>query len=90
MLKPLHDHVVLKKDDPEKKTKSGIILTTHDQDNPTTASVVAVGPGTEDHVMSVKEGDTVVYKSYATTEVTINDTTYLIIKESDILAIMEG
>ncbi len=90
MLKPLHENVVLKKENPEKKTSSGIILTSQNQDKPTTATVVAVGPGSTDHKMTVKKGDTVVYKSYATTDITLDGNDYLIVKESDILAIVEG
>ncbi len=90
MLKPLHDNVVLQKKAPESKTKSGIILTSDDQDTPKTAKVVAVGPGKDDKSMSVKEGDVVVYRSFGTTEVELEGNEYLIIEESDILAKVEG
>lgn len=90
MLKPVHDNVVLKKKAPENKTKSGIILTSDDQDTPKTATVVAVGPGKDDKPMSVREGDTVVYRSFATTEIEMDGTEYLIISDSDILAKVEG
>ncbi len=86
MLKPLHDNVVLRKKEPEKKTKSGIILTSSDTESPKTAEVVSVGPGKKDHAMSVKKGDMVVFKSYATTDIEFNGEKYLLIKESDILA----
>jgi len=89
MLKPLHDNVVLKEKKPEKTTKSGIILTSDDTQKPNTAQVISVGPGTSDHKMSVNEGDIVVYKNYAPTDIEIDGEKYLVIKESDILAIME-
>ncbi len=90
MLKPLHDNVVMRREEPDKQTKSGIILTSKDQESPKTAKVVAVGPGKDDKSMNVKVGDTVVFKSYATTNLEFDDEEYLIIKESDILAIVEG
>ncbi len=93
MLKPLYDHVVLEATPEEKKTQSGIILTSSDSEKPSIATVVAVGKGKfeeSDHVpLTVKKGDRVVFKRYATTEVKLNDVTYLILKESDILAIVE-
>ncbi|MFW5794432.1 MAG: co-chaperone GroES [Bacillota bacterium] len=93
MLKPLHDHVVLEVIKQEKTTKSGIILTEKDQDMPTIGKVIAVGEGrTEDGKtipISVKKDDEVVFKKYASTEVKLEGKEYLIIKESDILAIVE-
>ncbi len=90
MLKPLHDNVVLEKSAPEEKTKSGIILSSKDQETPKTAKVIAVGPGKDDEPLSVKVGDQVVFKSFATTDIELDDKEYLIIKEEDILAIVEG
>lgn len=94
MLKPLHDHVVLEQVTKELKTQSGIILSASDQEKPSVATVVAIGEGKfEDGKrvpLSVKLGDQVVYKRYATTEFKHDDKEYLIIKESDILAIVEG
>ncbi len=90
MLKPLNEHVILKKETPEKKTKSGIILTSKDQESPTMAKVIAVGPGNNDYKMTVKKGDMVVFKSYATTDIEYQGESYLILKENDILAIVEG
>lgn len=93
MLKPLYDQVVLESSPEEKKTQSGIILTSSDSDAPSIASVVAVGEGRlEDGKripLAVKKGDRVVYKRYATTEIKLHDKNYLIVKESDILAIVE-
>ncbi len=93
MLKPLHDNVVLKKEKVEKKTASGIILTGDIKDQPSFATVVAIGKGAlVDGVLvplTVKEGDKVVYKKYSTTEFKFEDEEYLIIAEKDILAIIE-
>ena len=94
MLKPLHDHVVLETTPKEKTTKSGIILTSSDSEKPSVATVVAVGEGRIENdkrvPLSISVGDKVVYKRYATTEFKFNDKDYLIIKEADILAIVEG
>jgi chaperonin GroES len=93
MLKPLHDNVVLQKEKAEKKTKSGIILTGDQKEKPSFAKVIAVGDGrVEDgkkQPMNVKVGDKVVYKKYSTTDFKMDDEEYMIIAESDILAILE-
>jgi len=89
MLKPLHDQVVLKQHTPEKKTKSGIILTENDTKTPSIATVIAVGPGDGEKKMAVQNGDTVVYKSFATTDIEYDGEDYLIISQDDILAIVE-
>ena len=94
MLKPLYDHVVLEAEPQEKKTQSGIILSSGGDERPSIAKVVAVGEGRyEDGLqrpLAVKVGDRVVFKRYATTEFKHEDKEYLILKESDILAIVEG
>ncbi|HHU28426.1 TPA: co-chaperone GroES [bacterium] len=94
MLQPLHDNVVLKKEKAEKKTASGIILTTEVKDQPAIAEVIAVGEGTlvdgKLVPLSVKVGDKVVYKKYSTTELKIDEEEYLIIAEKDILAVYKG
>lgn len=93
MLKPLHDNVVLKKEKVEKKTASGIILTGDVKEQPSFASVVAVGAGSlvDGKLVptTVKVGDKVVYKKYSTTEFKFEEEEYLIIAEKDILAIIE-
>lgn len=93
MLRPLHDNVVLKKEKVEKKTASGIILTGDVKEQPSFASVIAVGEGAivDGKLMplSVKVGDKVVYKKYSTTEFKFEEEEYLIIAEKDILAILE-
>ena len=93
MLKPLHDNVVLKVEKQEKKTASGIILTTEVKDQPSIAKVIAVGDGKvvdgKKEEMCVKVGDQVIFKKYSTTEIKIENEEYLIIAEKDILAILE-
>jgi chaperonin GroES len=93
MLKPLHDNVILKKEKVEKKTASGIILSGDIKEQPSFASVIAVGDGAKQDgktiPMTVKIGDRVVFKKYSTTEIKIEEEEYLIIAEKDILAIME-
>ena len=93
MLKPLYDNVVLKRKEVEKKTASGIILTDTSKNTPSIGEIVAVGNGklVEDKLvpLTVKVGDTVVYKEYATTMVKYDNEEYLIVSESDILAVIE-
>ena len=90
---PLADRVVLKQSTPEEKTKSGIILTSQSQEKPQQAEVVAVGPGGmvdgKEITMNVKPGDMVIYSKYAGNEVKLEDEEYIIVKQSDILAIVE-
>ena len=84
-LTPLGDRVVLKQLEAETTTKSGIVLTTATQE----AEVVAVGPGTEDVKMEVSVGQKVIYSKYAGTEVKLEDEEYIIVKQNDILAVVE-
>lgn len=92
-LKPLGDRVVIKQLEAEEKTKGGIILTSQSQERPQEAEVIAVGAGaTVDGKvvpMQVKAGDKVIYSKYAGTEVKVDGEEYIIVKESDILAIVE-
>lgn len=88
-LVPLGDRVVLKQVEAEEKTKSGIILTSAAQEKPQEAEVIEVGPGTDDVKMEVKKGDMVIYSKYAGTEVKLDGETYMIVKQADILAIVE-
>ena len=92
-LKPLFDKVVLKQEIQEETTKSGIILPGEAKEKPQQAEVVAVGPGGgvdgKEVKMQVKVGDKVIYSKYAGTEIKIEDVPYVIVKQSDILAIME-
>ena len=88
-LVPLADRVVLKQLEAETKTKTGIILTSSAQEKPQEAEVVAVGPGTEDVKMEVTVGQKVIYSKYAGTNVKMEEEEYIIVKQSDILAIVE-
>ena len=92
-LKPLSDRIVVKAQEAEETTSSGIILPDTAKEKPQKGKVVAVGPGRVNDDgktldMPVKTGDTVVYSKYAGTEYSENGTEYLIVKESDILAIV--
>ena len=88
-VKPLGDRVLIKKEEAEEKTASGIILTGNAKEAPQWATVVAVGPGTEDVKMEVKKGDKVLYSKYAGTEVKINGEVQILVSQKDILAIVE-
>lgn len=93
MLKPLADRVVIKRKAVEETTKSGIILAGKAQEKPQVAEVIAVGPGEEVDgkklPMHVKVGDNVIISQYAGTEVKYEGEEYMIVKESDILAIVD-
>lgn len=88
-LKPLGDRVVLKQLEAETTTKSGIVLTSSAQEKPQEAEVVAVGPGTEEVKMEVAVGQKVIYSKYAGTNVKMDSEEYIIVKQGDILAIVE-
>lgn len=92
-LVPLGDRVVLKQTEKEETTKSGIILTPKSQEKPVTAEVVAVGPGGmidgKEVTMQVKVGDQVIYSKYAGNEVKLDDEEYVIVRQNDILAVVE-
>ena len=92
-LKPLGERVVIKQLEAEEKTKGGIILTSSSKEKPQEAEVIAVGPGvTVDGKLvppQVKVGDKVIYSKYAGTEVKLDGEEYIVVKESDILAIVE-
>ena len=92
-LKPLADRVVLKQIKAEEKTKGGIILTSAAQEKPEVYEVLVVGPGGvvdgNEVKMEVKAGDKVIYSKYAGNEVKLDGEEYIIVKQSDILAIVE-
>lgn len=88
-LVPLGDRVVLKQVEAEETTKSGIVLPGSAQEKPQQAEVVAVGPGTDEVKMEVSVGDSVIYSKYAGTEVKVDDEEYIVVKQNDILAIVE-
>ena len=92
-LTPLSDHVIIKMVEVEETTKSGIILTASAKEKPSVAQVIAVGPGGmvdgHDVVMTVKVGDKVITSKYSGTEVKLEDEEYIVVRQSDILAIVE-
>jgi len=88
MIKPLADRVVIEPKEAETKTASGIFIPDTAKEKPQQGKIVAVGPGKKDEPMEVKVGDEVLYGKYAGTEVTVGETKYLIVKQSDILAIL--
>ena len=92
-LVPLADRVVLKQVEAEETTKAGIILTTKSQEKPQEAEIVAVGPGGmvdgKEIKMQVSVGQKVIYSKYAGTEVKFEGEEYIIVKQNDILAIVE-
>ena len=93
-MKPLGDRVVIKNLEAEETTKGGIILTNSAKEKPVMAEVVAVGPGGnvdgKEIVMNVTVGDKVIYSKYAGTEIKLDGKKYIIVRQSDILAIVEG
>ncbi len=92
-LVPLGDKVVLKQLVAEETTKSGIVLPGQAKEKPQQAEVIAVGPGGvvdgKEVTMQVKVGDKVIYSKYAGTEVKLSDEEYIIVKQNDIVAIVE-
>lgn len=92
-LVPLSDRVVLQQVEAEETTKSGIILSSAAQEKPQEAKVLAVGPGGivdgKEVKMQVKVGQKVIYSKYAGTEVKLDGENYIVVRESDILAIVE-
>jgi len=93
MIKPLADRVLIKMKESEETTKSGIILSTSAKEKPQIAEVIAVGPGGNvegnNIEIYVKEKDTVIVSKYSGTEIKYEGEEYLIVKQSDILAIIE-
>ncbi|MCH8533570.1 MAG: co-chaperone GroES [Flavobacteriaceae bacterium] len=87
-IKPLADRVLVEPQAAETKTASGIIIPETAKEKPQRGKVIAVGNGKKDHDMSVKEGDMVLYGKYAGTELKLEGTDYLIMREDDILAIV--
>ena len=85
---PLHDRVIVKAAAAEEKTAGGIIIPDTAKEKPQRGIVIAAGPGKKDEPVTVKTGDTVLYGKYAGTEIQIEGEDYLIMRESDILAIV--
>lgn len=88
-IKPLADRVLVKPAAAEEKTVSGIIIPDSAKEKPLKGEVIAAGKGTKDEEMVVKEGDQVLYGKYSGTEIEIDGEQYLIMRQSDILAIIQ-
>lgn len=88
-IKPLADRVLIQPAETEKTTASGIVIPDSSEKKPVRGKVIAVGEGTKDEKMVLKEGDNVLYGKYAGTEVEDGDTKYLIMRQSDVLGIIE-
>jgi chaperonin GroES len=93
MIKPLSDRVVVRAEEAEVMTSSGLYIPDSAKEKPQRGTVVSVGPGKVENgtkiEMTVKEGDTVLYGKYSGTEITLDSEEYLIMRESDILGIVE-
>jgi chaperonin GroES len=85
---PLHDRVIVKPAAAEEKSAGGIIIPDTAKEKPQRGTVLAAGPGKKDEPVTVKAGDTVLYGKYAGTEISVEGQDYLIMRESDILAIV--
>jgi chaperonin GroES len=87
-IKPLADRVLVEPMQAEEKTKSGIIIPDTAKEKPQKGTVVAAGPGTKDEKMEVKVGDVVLYGKYAGSELTVEGKDYLMMRQTDILAVI--
>ena len=87
-IRPLHDRVIVRRIDEGEQVRGGIIIPDTAKEKPQRGTVVAAGPGKKDEPMTVKSGDTVLYGKYAGTEISLEGTDYLIMRESDILAVI--
>lgn len=89
MIKPLSDRVLILPNPAEEKTAGGLIIPDTAKEKPLAGKVIAAGPGTKDVAMEVKVGDQVLYGKYSGTEISYEGTSYIIMKQSEILAIVE-
>lgn len=87
-VKPLADRVIIRPAQAEEVTAAGIIIPDSAKEKPLKGTVIAVGPGTKDEVMELKDGDTVLYGKYAGTELEIEGDKVLIMCQSEVLAIL--
>ncbi len=87
-IKPLADRVLINPAKAEEKTVAGIIIPDTAKEKPLKGEVVAVGEGTKDQKMVLKAGDTVLFRKYAGTEIEVGEEKYLIMRQSDVLAIL--
>ena len=88
MIRPLSDRVLVEPKEAETKTAAGLYIPDTAKEKPQQGTILAAGPGKKDEPMEVKVGDEVIYGKYSGTEVTVDDVKYLIVKQSDILAIL--
>ena len=88
MIRPLGTRVVIEPKEAETMTAGGLYIPDNAKEKPQQGTIVAVGPGSKDEPMEVKVGEVVLYGKYAGTEVTVDTKKYLIVKQSDILAIL--
>jgi chaperonin GroES len=89
MLKPINDRVVVRPASAEEKTQSGIIIPDTAKEKPQRGEVIAVGPGKEGNLMTVQVGDVVLYGKYAGQELNYQGVDYLIMREDDILVVLD-
>lgn len=87
-IKPLSDRILVKPAEAETTTAAGIIIPDNAKEKPQKGEVVAIGPGKKDEPITVKPGDSVLYGKYSGTEISVDGTDYLIMRESDIFAIV--
>ncbi|HHV40588.1 MAG TPA: co-chaperone GroES [Bacteroidales bacterium] len=87
-IKPLADRVVVQPQEAETKTASGLYIPDTAKEKPQRGKIIAVGSGKKDEPMELKEGDIVLYGKYAGTEINIDNQEYLIMRQSDVLAII--
>ena len=87
-IKPLADRVLVQAGEAEETTASGIIIPDTAKEKPQKGTVIAIGTGKKDEPLTVKEGDTVLYGKYSGTEISIDGNDYLIMRESDIFAVV--
>lgn len=90
MMKPINDRVVVKPAPADEKTKGGIIIPETAKEKPQKGKIIAVGPGKDGNKMNVKKGDMVLYGKYAGQEINYKGDDYLIMREDDILVIVDG
>jgi len=89
-MKPINDRVVVRPAPAEEKTKGGIIIPDTAKEKPQRGEVIAVGPGKDGNLMTVQPGDIVLYGKYAGQELNYEGQDYLIMREDDILVVLEG
>lgn len=87
-LKPINDRIVVKPAPAEEKTKGGLIIPDTAKEKPQRGEVIAVGPGKDGNLMTVQEGDIVLYGKYSGQELTVDGVDYLIMREDDVLVIL--